>query len=93
MGWYSSIAAAYLLTLINCLPSQLMSKSPFVILLLLLHLGAQAAPPQILLEVARFRNLDKVAGGAEVEIYVTVPTQTLTYRQRAPKQFQSSAIV
>ena len=71
-----------------------MPKSPFLILLLLLlHLGTQAAPPQILLEVARFRNLDKVEGGAEVEIYITVPTQTLTYRQRAPKQFQSSAIV
>ncbi|MFC7669955.1 hypothetical protein ACFQT0_23255 [Hymenobacter humi] len=45
---------------------------------------AQAGPPQILLDVARFRNLNKVEKGAEVEIYVTVPTQSLTYRQRAP---------
>jgi hypothetical protein len=71
-----------------------MSKSPFlIVLLVLLRLAAQAGPPQVLLEVARFRNLDKVEGGAEVEIYVTVPTQSLTYRQRAPKQFQSSAVV
>lgn len=56
-------------------------------------LAAQAGPPQLLLDVARFRNLDRVAKGAEVEIYVTVPTQPLTYRQRAPKSFQSSAVV
>ncbi|GAB3305246.1 hypothetical protein GCM10027511_18180 [Hymenobacter humi] len=54
---------------------------------------AQAGPPQILLDVARFRNLNKVEKGAEVEIYVTVPTQSLTYRQRAPRAFQSSATV
>ncbi len=58
-----------------------------------LTLAAQAAPPQIFLDVARFRNLNKVEKGAEVEIYVTVPTQPLTYRQRAPKSFQSSAVV
>jgi hypothetical protein len=56
-------------------------------------LAAQAGPPQLLLDVARFRNLDKVVKGAEVEIYVTVPTQPLTYRQRAPRSFQSSAVV
>ncbi|MBF9143340.1 hypothetical protein [Hymenobacter properus] len=56
-------------------------------------LAAQAGPPQLLLDVARFRNLDRVVKGAEVEIYVTVPTQPLTYRQRAPKSFQSSAVV
>ena len=56
-------------------------------------LAAQAGPPQLLLDVARFRNQNKVEKGAEVEIYVTVPTQSLTYRQRAPKAFQSSAVV
>ncbi|MBO2009402.1 hypothetical protein [Hymenobacter negativus] len=63
------------------------------ILIALATLAAQAGPPQILLDVARFRNLNKVEKGAEVEIYVTVPTQPLTYRQRAPKSFQSSAVV
>ncbi len=56
-------------------------------------LAAHAAPPQLILEVARFRNLDQVQKGGEVEISVTVPTQPLTYRQRAPKSFQSSAVV
>ncbi len=59
----------------------------------LFSLGAQAGPPQLLLDVARFRNLNKVEKGAEVEIYVTVPTQSLIYRQRAPKAFQSAATV
>lgn len=59
----------------------------------LLRLMAQAGPPQIHLDVAQFRNLNQVEGGAEVEIYVSVPTQPLTYRQRAPKQFQSAATV
>ena len=58
-----------------------------------LTLAAQAGPPQIFLDVARFRNLNKVEKGAEVEIYVTVPTQPLTYRQRAPRSFQSAAVV
>jgi hypothetical protein len=55
--------------------------------------SAQAGPPQLLLEVARFRSLDQVQKGGEIEIAVTVPTQPLTYRQRAPKSFQSSAVV
>ena len=54
---------------------------------------ALAGPPQLLLRVAAFRNLDQVQKGGEVEISVTVPTQPLTYRQRAPKSFQSSAVV
>ena len=54
---------------------------------------ALAGSPQLLLEVARFRSLDQVQKGGEVEIAVTVPTQPLTYRQRAPKSFQSSAVV
>ena len=70
-----------------------MPKSILYLLLALLSFTAQARPPQIILDVVQFRNLDKVQGGAEVEIYVTVATQTLQYRQRAPRQFQSSAIV
>lgn len=62
-------------------------------LALLATLSAQAGPPQLLLQVAKFRNLDQVQKGGEVEISVTVPTQPLTYRQRAPKSFQSSAVV
>ena len=54
---------------------------------------AHAGPPQLLLEVARFRNLDQVQKGGEIEISVTVPTQPLTYRQRAPRSFQSAAVV
>ena len=65
-----------------------------LILLGFLLLGtAQAGPPRLLLDVARFRNLNKVEKGAEVEIYVTVPTNSLTYRQRAPKAFQAAASV
>lgn len=64
-----------------------------ICLIAFIALAAQARPPQLLLDVARFRNLNKVEKGAEVEIYVTVPTQSLTYRQRAPKAFQSSALV
>ncbi|MBD2766311.1 hypothetical protein IC235_00210 [Hymenobacter sp. BT664] len=56
-------------------------------------LAGRAGTPQILLDVARFRNLNQVQKGAEVEIYVTVPTQSLTYRQRAPRSFQSAATV
>ncbi len=65
----------------------------FAILSLTAPLAAHAAPPQLILEVARFRNLDQVQKGGEIEIAVTVPTQPLTYRQRAPKSFQSSAVV
>lgn len=65
----------------------------FLVLALASAAGAQAGPPQLLLEVARFRALDQVQKGGEVEIAVTVPTQPLTYRQRAPKSFQSSAVV
>lgn len=60
---------------------------------LALALAAQAGPPRLLLDVARFRNLNQVEKGAEVELYVTVPTQSLTYRQRAPRAFQSAATV
>ncbi|MGI4744177.1 MAG: hypothetical protein ACRYG7_54200 [Janthinobacterium lividum] len=62
-------------------------------LVLAASFGAQAGPPQLQLQVAKFRNLDQVQKGGEIEISVTVPTQPLTYRQRAPKSFQSSAVV
>ncbi|WP_210517978.1 hypothetical protein [Hymenobacter terricola] len=65
----------------------------FLFVAALVSFAAQAGPPQIFLDIARFRNLNKVEKGAEVEIYVTVPTQSLTYRQRAPKSFQSAATV
>lgn len=65
----------------------------FAVLTCLTTLAAYAGPPELLLDVARFRNLDKVKKGAVVEIYVTVPTQPLTYRQRAPRMFQSAATV
>ncbi len=71
-----------------------MLKRPLLaFILMLLQLTALAGPPQIVVDVARFRNLNKVEKGAEVEIYVTVPTQSLVYRQRAPQMFQSSATV
>jgi hypothetical protein len=56
-------------------------------------LAAQAGPPQLILQVAKFRNLDQVQKGGEVEISVTVPTQPLTYRQRAWPAIRSSAVV
>lgn len=65
----------------------------FLLFAACISFAAQAGPPQLFLDVARFRNLNKVEKGAEVEIYVTVPTQPLTYRQRAPKSFQSAASV
>ena len=55
--------------------------------------AAQAGPPQLRLQVAKFRSLDQVRPGGEVEIAVTVPTQSLLYRQRAPRSFQSAAVV
>lgn len=64
-----------------------------VLLALGAAISAQAGPPQLLLHVASFRSLDQVQKGGELEIAVTVPTQPLTYRQRAPRSFQSSAVV
>jgi hypothetical protein len=68
-------------------------RYPLLLLALASATLAHAGPPRLLLEAARFRNLDQVQKGSEVEIFVTVPTQSLTYRQRAPKAFQSSAVV
>jgi hypothetical protein len=67
-----------------------------LLLLLCLELAAvvtKATTPQLLLDVARFRNQDLTVKGAEVEIYVTVPSQSLLYMRRAPKTFQAAAIV
>ncbi|TGE16583.1 hypothetical protein [Hymenobacter elongatus] len=52
-----------------------------------------ATPPQLLLDVARFRNEDIAVKGAVVELYATVPGQSLTYKRRAPKIFQAAASV
>lgn len=65
----------------------------FLLFLLLAPLAALAVPPQLLLQVATFRALDQTQKSGEVEVSATVPTQPLTYRQRAPKSFQSSAVV
>jgi len=64
-----------------------------LLLLGLIALPAPAATPQLILDVARFRNQDLTVKGAEVEIYVTVPSTSLTYMRRAPKTFQAAAAV
>ncbi|HEX8349645.1 MAG TPA: hypothetical protein VF598_06775, partial [Hymenobacter sp.] len=65
----------------------------FLLLANLAALTLQAASPQLLLDVARFRNEDLAVKGAIVEIYITVPGQSLTYMRRAPKTFQAAATV
>ena len=62
-------------------------------LALLAAAPAPARPPQLLLRAAQFRSLDQTRPSGEVEISAVVPTQPLTYRRRAPKAFQSSAVV
>jgi hypothetical protein len=64
-----------------------------VLLFALLAFTARAATPQLLLDVARFHNEDMAVKGAIVEIYATVPGQSLTYMRRAPKAFQAAAVV
>ncbi|QDA59265.1 Ig-like domain-containing protein [Hymenobacter jejuensis] len=67
---------------------------PLLILLFaLLACTSRAASPQLLLDVARFHNEDMAVKGAIVEIYATVPGQSLTYMRRAPKAFQAAAVV
>lgn len=57
-------------------------------------LAAQAAPPQLVLQAAVFRSLDQAQHpGGEVDVYVTVPVRPLTYRMRAPRSYQASAVV
>lgn len=64
-------------------------------LLLLVSLAgpARAAQPQLLLDVARFRNEDISVKGNVVEIYATVSGQWLTYMRRAPKMYQAAAVL
>lgn len=54
---------------------------------------ALAAQPQLVLDVARFRNTDTSVKGSVVELYATVSGQWLTYRQRAPKMYQAAAVL
>jgi hypothetical protein len=66
----------------------------FLLLTLFCSLTLRAAtPPQLLLDIARFRNEDTFVKGAIVELYATVPGQSLTYKRRAPKVYQAAAIV
>ncbi|RYU77739.1 hypothetical protein [Hymenobacter persicinus] len=66
--------------------------SPLVLLLVLTSLMARAAaPPLLVLDVARFRNEDLAVQGGVLEVYATVPGQALTYKRRAPKIFQAAA--
>jgi hypothetical protein len=62
------------------------------LLLLLLTFSATAATPLLLLDVARFRTLE-AGNNYEVEIYVTVPGNGLTYIKRAQGSYQASASV
>ncbi|UYZ65112.1 hypothetical protein [Hymenobacter weizhouensis] len=50
-----------------------------------------AAPLQLRLDVARFRPEDRTVKGAVVELFTTVSTQQLLYKQRGPKLFQAAA--
>ncbi|UOR03914.1 hypothetical protein MUN82_13270 [Hymenobacter aerilatus] len=61
--------------------------------LVLLTATVQAAAPQLLLDVAQFRNEDRVVKGSVVELYATVPGTGLTYLRRAPKTFQAAAVL
>jgi hypothetical protein len=68
-------------------------RSLFPLLLVLLTaLSAAAASPTVLLDVARFRPL--AAGNSyEVEVYVTVPGNGLTYIKRTRDTYQAGATV
>lgn len=69
-------------------------RTTLTFLLTLLALLAQAAaPPRLVLDIARFRNEDMAVKGGVVEIYATVSGQTLTYMRRGPKIFQAAATV
>ncbi|TGD82893.1 hypothetical protein [Hymenobacter wooponensis] len=71
-----------------------MMRTFLTLLLILTALLTQAAaPPQLLLDVACFRNEDQVVKGGVVEIYATVSGQALTYMRRGPKMFQAAATV
>ncbi|GAB3832520.1 hypothetical protein [Hymenobacter jeollabukensis] len=63
-----------------------------LLLLLLTALSVSAATPTLLLDVARFRPL--AAGNSyEVELYVTVPGNGLTYIKRTRDTYQAGATV
>ncbi|MCB2377639.1 hypothetical protein LGH70_08600 [Hymenobacter sp. BT635] len=69
-------------------------RSCLLVLAIVISFAARAAaPPQLLLDVARFRNQDAAVKGAIIELYATVPGQSLTYKRRAPKVFQAAASV
>jgi hypothetical protein len=71
-----------------------MMRATLTLLLTFLTLLAQAAaPPQLVLDVARFRNEDMAVKGGVLEIYATVSGQSLTYMRRGPKIFQAAASV
>ncbi|SNC67407.1 hypothetical protein SAMN06265337_1941 [Hymenobacter gelipurpurascens] len=70
-----------------------MMRAILTLILTCCTLLTQAAPPQLLLDIARFRNEDKAVKGGIVEIYATVSGQSLTYMRRAPKMFQAAATV
>ena len=67
----------------------------YLLLFLAAPLAALAAPgpPQLILQVAKFRDLAKPESMGEIELAVTVPTQPLLYKKRAPKTYQSAAVV
>ncbi|SNR71443.1 hypothetical protein [Hymenobacter mucosus] len=71
-----------------------MMRAALTLLFFLLLGAAQAAaPPQLVLDVARFRNENVAVKGAVVEVYATVSGQSLTYKRRGPKLFQAAATV
>lgn len=71
-----------------------MMRATLTFLLTFFTLLAQAAvPPQLVLDVARFRNEDMAVKGGVLEIYATVSGQSLTYMRRGPKIFQAAASV
>lgn len=63
------------------------------LVLLLSVTSVLAAQPQLVLDVARFRNTDTSIKGNVVEVYATVPGQWLTYMRRAPKMYQAAAVL
>jgi hypothetical protein len=63
----------------------------FCMLMVLAAGVAEAAPPLLVLDVARFRNDDMAVKGGVLEIYATIPGSALVYKRRAPRSFQAAA--
>jgi hypothetical protein len=63
------------------------------LLLLSNAFAAHAQKPALLLDATRFQNENSTVKGAVVELYATVPGQTLIYRKRAPKVYQAAAML